>query len=373
MRLGRVFLLLLAAAVISAVYFYGVPPGLPFAGGEQEAKDRERPPTPVVLAQAQSATITLTAESVGDVVARDAVTVSPKVTGRVTEVLFSDGERVETNQILVRLDPAEAMAAVEAAEARASELRQGLDRAEELAESGAGPQATADDRQQQVEGAESQVASARERLEDYNIRAPFAGRLGLRNISVGALVQPGAEIATLDTIDPIEVRFAVPERFLGQIKPDAPVAVATPAFPGEQFTGEVLAIGNRVDPALRTVNIEAEVPNPDGRLLPGMLMNVTVDLGTREDAVVVPPLAVRLQGANHFVFTIENNKAKRIDVEVGQRDPDKVEIVKGLEVGTAVVVQAPQDLNSGQAIQEAREGEQPPPEGAAASAPPPQS
>lgn len=358
-RAVLVVLVVCCAALGGYAAVYGPPAWLAawMPGGGEQGREEERPPTRVVLGEASEADVTITAEAVGDVIARDAVTLSARVTGRLIEILFTDGQRVEKGQILARIDPGEANADVKAAEARAEELRQSVERASELATKGAGPRAVADDRQQQLEAAESNVQSAREVLDDYNVRAPFAGRLGLRDISVGALVQPGTPIATLDTIDPIEVRFALPERYLGQIRPDAPVEVNTPAFPDEGFKGKVLAVGTRVDPALRTVDVEASIPNPDGRILPGMLMNVMVSLGLREDAVVVPSLAVRLQGATHFVFTIEQGKAKRLDVEIGQRDPERVEVVKGLKSGDKVVVEGPQDLNSGQSVQEAKEGE----------------
>ncbi len=309
-------------------------PGAPAEAKEGE-EEREEPPKKVVLAEAGRADIALTLEAVGDTVARESVTVTARVSGRVQEIAFTDGQDVDEGDILVRLDPADAEDQVRVAEAAADEARQAFGRAAQLAEDGTGPRAVANDLQRQAEAAEAQVASARERLDDYNIRAPFAGRLGLRNISLGALIQPGGEVALLDAVDPIEIRFTVPERYLGQIRMGAPVEAASVAFPDERFRGEVTAIASRVDPALRTVTIEASVPNADEKLLPGMLMNVTVETGQREDAVVVPPLAVQIEGASHFVFADGDGKAERVEVRVGQRDADRVEIVEGLEAGGA--------------------------------------
>ncbi|WP_279482836.1 efflux RND transporter periplasmic adaptor subunit [Aureimonas sp. SK2] len=360
-------LLIAAGGLGASSYLYGWPtplaailPGAAAEAGADEA--REEPPTPVVLAEATLADIALTLEAVGDAVARESVTVTARVSGRVQEIAFTDGQDVNEGDILVRLDPADAEDQVRVAEAAADEARQAFGRAARLAEDGTGPRAVANDLQRQAEAAEAQVASARERLDDYNIRAPFAGRLGLRNISLGALIQPGGEVALLDAVDPIEIRFTVPERYLGQVRMGAPVEAASVAFPDERFRGEVTAIASRVDPALRTVTIEASVPNADEKLLPGMLMNVTLEVGQREDAVTVPPLAVQIEGADHFVFAEDDGKAERVAVRVGQRDPDRLEIVEGLEAGRRVVIEGFQDLTSGQAIEvkDAQEGETPP-------------
>ncbi|WP_061933693.1 efflux RND transporter periplasmic adaptor subunit [Aureimonas sp. AU22] len=359
-------LLLVAGGLGAMAYLTGWPAPvaamLPGSGEKTEEASAEEPPTPVVLAEAGLADIALTLESVGDTVARESVTVTARVSGRVTEIAFTDGQDVAEGDILVRLDPADAQDQVRVAEAAAEEARQAFGRASQLAQDGTGPRAVANDLQRQAEAADAEVASARERLDDYNIRAPFAGRLGLRNISLGTLIQPGGEVALLDAVDPIEIRFTVPERYLGQIRMGAPIEAASVAFPDEPFRGEVTAIASRVDPALRTVTIEASVPNGDEKLLPGMLMNVTLQTGQREDAVTVPPLAVQIEGANHFVFAEEDGKAERIEVRVGQRDADRVEIVDGLEAGRRVVVEGFQDLTSGQAIEvkDEAEGDTPP-------------
>ncbi|RIX98452.1 efflux RND transporter periplasmic adaptor subunit [Aureimonas flava] len=359
-------LLLAAGGLAATSYVYGWPAPLaailPGAGERDEETEDAEPPTPVVLAEAGLADIALTLEAVGDTVARESVTVTARVSGRVETIAFTDGQDVAEGDILVRLDPADAQDQVRVAEAAAEEARQAFGRAARLAEDGTGPRAVANDLQRQAEAAEAEVASARERLDDYNIRAPFAGRLGLRNISLGALIQPGGEVAVLDAVDPIEIRFTVPERYLGEIRMGAPMEAASVAFPDERFRGEVTAIATRVDPALRTVLVEASVPNGEEKLLPGMLMNVTLETGQREDAVTVPPIAVQIEGANHFVFAETEGRAERVEVRVGQRDADRVEIVEGLEAGRRVVVEGFQDLASGQAIEprDRSEGDPPP-------------
>ncbi len=369
--------LVAAAGFGGYVALNGWPAGVPSFGLAEAAPSGEQgrdgegggePPAPVVLADVTAADIAITVEAVGDAVARESVVVTSRVSGRVEEIAFTDGQDVSAGDILVRLDPADAEDEVRVAEAAAREALQGFRRAQDLAEREIGPQAVADDLRRQAEAAEAQVASARERLDDYNVRAPFDGRLGLRTISLGALIQPGAEIALLDAIDPIEIRFTVPERFLGEVRQGAKVFATSPAYPERRFAGEVTAIASRVDPALRTVTVEATIPNADEALLPGMLMNVTLELGLKEDATIAPPLAVQLQGASHFLFRVAEGKAERVEVEIGQRAPDGVEIVSGLEPGERVVVEGFQDLQPGQPVEERPPARAPPaPEQAAAS------
>ncbi len=326
--LSTAFAILLVAAggLAATAYGFGWPEPvaalLPGATAEAEAEEREEPPTPVVLAKAGLADIALTLEAVGDTVARESVTVSARVSGRVQEIAFTDGQDVAEGDILVRLDPADAEDQVRVAEAAADEARQAFGRAAQLAQDARAPRpspTTCSGRRKRRKRRSPRRASG----STTTTSAPLRRAPRLRNISLGALIQPGAEVALLDAVDPIEIRFTVPERYLGEIRMGAPVEATSVAFPDERFRGEVTAIASRVDPALRTVMIEASVPNGDEKLLPGMLMNVTVETGQREDAVVVPPLAVQVEGANHFVFAANDGKAERVEVRVGQRDADQ--------------------------------------------------
>jgi membrane fusion protein (multidrug efflux system) len=239
---------------------------------------------------------------------------------------------------------------VAALQAQAAETRQALERAEYLLGRGSGARAPVEDARRRLQGEEARIDAASRRLEDTIIRAPFDGRIGLRDLSVGALVEPGTEIATLDAVSPMAVRFTVPEQQLGEIRLDAEVEARTAAFEADRFTGRVRALGSRVDPALRTIEVEAQIANEGGRLRPGMLMTVTVATRTVPDAVVVPPLAVQVRGEQHFVYRVVEGKAQRAPVRIGGREPERVQIEEGLKAGDEIVVGGVQNVTEGQPV-----------------------
>jgi membrane fusion protein (multidrug efflux system) len=318
--------------------------------GGEERKAQGRPPPAVVLAAAETATVTRTIEAIGSARADESVVLTAKAAGRITAIEFDQGAPVRKDDVLVRLEGSEIQAEIEALKAEAGEIRQTLERAEYLLSRGSGARAPVEDARRRLQGAQARIDAATRRLEDTIIRAPFDGRIGLRDISVGALVEPGREIAVLDTVSPMSVRFTVPEQQIGRIEPGARIEARTSAFPDERFEGEVQALGSRVDPALRTIEVDARLPNPDGRLRPGMLLTVTLATDVVRDAVVVPPLAVQVRGEQHFVYKVVDGKAQRAEVRLGQREPERVQIEEGLAAGDQIVVGGMQSVNDGQPV-----------------------
>ncbi|HEV2560009.1 MAG TPA: efflux RND transporter periplasmic adaptor subunit [Microvirga sp.] len=349
-RKGLAALALLAGAAGGGYAWYRQP-----AGGEQ--RRAERPPPAVVLAPAQSSDITRTIEAVGSTVAAESVVVTAKAPGRIIRIEFKDGDRVAKDQVLIRLEQDEARAELDAQRAEQAEVEQQLARAEELLARGAGPRAPVEDARRRLQAATAQANAAQKRLEDTVVRAPLSGRVGLRNLSVGARVEATTELATVDTVDPIDLRFSVPERYLAQVKPGTRITAQSSAYPDRGFEGDVRAVASRVDPALRTVTVEARLPNPEGALVPGMLMNVSVALEVVPGAVVVPPAAVLVRGEEHFVYRVREGRAERAPVEIGQREPDRLQVVKGLKAGDEIAVEGLANIVDGRPVRAARRGE----------------
>ncbi|MGK7867725.1 efflux RND transporter periplasmic adaptor subunit [Falsiroseomonas sp. E2-1-a20] len=341
---GRRFALAGGALAVLAV---GLAAWLMWPAPDRQADAPAPPPTPVVLATAEAGPLVREIRALGTIVATSSVMLAAEITGRVTELRFEEGAEVAEGEVLVTLDPGPAEAEAQAAQAEAAELEQQLSRSSRLARGGFAPLGDVADLRQRLAGAQARVAAAESRLSQSRIVAPFAGRLGLKQVSVGTLVQAGTPLVPLDAVDPIDLRFAVPEQEAARIAEGAAIRATSTALPGRVFEGEVRIVAPRVDPALRTVIIQARLPNADRALRPGMLMQVVVAAEVVEQAVTVPPRAVVLQGPEQFVFRVEDGIARRTPVRIGQRLPERMEIQDGLMAGAQVVLEGLQGLQDG--------------------------
>jgi membrane fusion protein (multidrug efflux system) len=298
---------------------------------------------------------------VGTVRAYESITVTAKVAGVIGEIGFEEGQKVKAGDVLVQLDAAERRAEIEQAAAEANraealknEVAIKLERAQALRRTGAGTEAQVEDLTAQIKSLESAIASAQAqrkgaeaRLEELTIRAPFAGRVGTRSVSLGAYIAPGTRITSLDDLSRIRLDFAVPENLLGRLQPGLNVNAISAAYPGRTFTGTVSTIDTRVEPATRTVRLTAEFDNPDEALRPGMFLSVSLQVTTKDDAVVVPEEAIVSEGLRHIIYPVKDNKVERRVIRIGQRQNGKVEIVEGLQAGETIVVLGLQRVHPG--------------------------
>ncbi|HSR64411.1 MAG TPA: efflux RND transporter periplasmic adaptor subunit, partial [Xanthomonadaceae bacterium] len=198
------------------------------------------------------------------------------------------------------------------------------------------------------------LAAKRAAVADRTISAPFAGVLGLRQVSPGALVTPGTVITTLDDDSRIKLDFTLPESALSAIAPGQAVSARSDAWPGQAFDGRIAQVDSRVDPDTRAVKARAELPNPDGRLRAGMLLRVQVQLPARQ-ALVVPELAIQQEGEQASVFRVGGDgKADKVPVKLGSRRQGEVEVVSGLEAGDRIVVEGTVKLHPGSRVVEAK-------------------
>lgn len=324
-----------------------------YGGGATAATQRQAPPPPLVEFVIPAAKRVIEkAEAVGTARANESVTLTTRQTGSVSRILFQEGQTVRQGQALVELESRERAADMdsvraEIAQARAvaDEIRQQLDRTRALRATGNAPEARVDQLESQLRAAEgrirqneSRLRAADARLDDFRIVAPFEGRVGLRQVSVGALLQPGTVVTTLDDVRTIKVDFSIPEQFLGVLRQGLAVTATTPAFPGRPFQGTVTAIDTRVDPATRAVRLNATFDNADGALKPGMFLNVGLAVATRENALVLPEDALVAEGARQFVFVVADGRSVRREVQLGLRQQGEVEIREGLAAADQVIV-----------------------------------
>lgn len=349
----RLFSIAAVAAALALGYAWtaGLPP---FAGERNAAAPAAGPRGPqattVAVAPAETTTITDRLSAIGTVRARESVVVTAEASGVVREVLFDHGATVEKGAVLLRLDDAEARAELAAARAELTNAQRAYDRASQLRRNGTIAQPVYDEAAAALESARSAVVLAELTLDKRTVRAPFAGRLGFREVSPGSYLTPGEEITTLDDVAVVYVDFAVPEESLAAVAPGQRVALLSAAHPGVAFAGRVVTVGSRVDPASRQARVRAEVPNGEGRLRPGQMVAVDVSVAERP-ALMVPAAAVVAVGYQHFVFVLdESDRAARRTVRLGTRTGDRVEIVEGLEPGERLVIEGAAKLDGGDAV-----------------------
>jgi len=289
-------------------------------------------------------------EAVGTTRAWEAVNITSETSGRVSAINFKEGQRVEAGHLLVELDAEAEKAQLQELKALRDDAERQLDRSRQLLSSRNVAPARVDELRAALAAANARVNRVESLVEDKQIRAPFAGVVGLREVSLGAVVDDNRVITTLDDLSQLRLDFSVPERFLGQLKTGVPLAARSAAFPDRTFQGSVDEINTRIDPATRSVRVQGRLPNDDGALLPGMFLNVSLVLAERPDAVVIPEQALIPIGDKQYVYVVANDKAERREVTTGVRRRGEVEITRGLTPGEQVVTEGVQRLRDGASV-----------------------
>lgn len=329
--------------------------GLAGPAGAQPAGAGRGPsddPSPVIVAEARLETLADRIEALGTTHASESVAITSDVAEKVVEIRFHDGQAVEAGDVLVVLDKAEEQADLRAAQAELEEARLAYDRYERLEQRQVAAAAELEARRAALESSQAQIAVIRARIDARVLRAPFAGVVGFRRVSLGALVRPGDVISTLDDLDPMRIDFTVPSEHLEALRPGLAVEVRADALAGRRFRGEIASVGTRVDPVTRSVPVRAGVrnPGPPHLLRPGLLMNVELAKEPRE-AVVVPEEAIVPRGSQRAVLVVgEDLRVERRPVETGLRRPGRVEIRAGLAAGERVVTHGAARARPGQRV-----------------------
>ncbi|KPP96744.1 efflux RND transporter periplasmic adaptor subunit [Marinobacter sp. HL-58] len=319
------------------------------AQDDTEDAQTERPASKVNAISPAMEVIRDSVNAVGNLRALDQVELTTEVSGRVVEINLNSGERVSRGQLLLRLDDRQARADLQVAEATLADARRQYERAQRLRTNNSISQSQVDELRTALEVAEAQRESARTRLDNHRIEAPFEGVIGLSDISVGTYLGSGTSVTTLDSTDRMELGFSIPERFLGQIQLGQLVRGASPAYPDEGFQGELVELGTRINELSRTLPVRAVIDNPEGKLRPGQFMSANLTLRERE-ALVIPEQAVMIRGDDKYVFIAEDGVARRVSVTLGSRSPGIVEVSDGLSQDDRVIITGQDRLSSGDRI-----------------------
>jgi membrane fusion protein, multidrug efflux system len=309
-------------------------------------KEMVPPPETVSSARVEQREWVSTRPAIGTLVAVRAVQLGAELPGVVREVGFDSGATVKRGALLVKLDTSTEEAQLASARADASLARLNLDRARRLRQGGANAPADLDAALARAKAAGGAVASLEATIAKKTIRAPFEGRIAIRQVELGQSVGPGAPIASLQSVTPIHVEFSLPQQALAELQVGQRVEVRTDIFPDARWEGEVTTVNPEVDVATRNVRVRATVPNSDGRLRPGMFANVEVLSSGRRPVLVIPATAPIFAPYGDTVFAIEEERsgnaqpkavARQKFVRLGERRGDLVEVVSGLAAGEAIV------------------------------------
>jgi membrane fusion protein (multidrug efflux system) len=346
------FLVALAAVIGGAAYLWLVVG----QGGRDGREGPGQGPVLVTLATVGEREFVDVIEAVGTAKARESIDITAKATETVGAVNFTDGQKVEAGAVIVEMTSREQSADLSAARAALAEATIAYQRTSDLAAKGFASKAQLDAATAARDTAAARVRALESRVADRLIRAPFAGVLGLRKVSVGTLVRPGDIITTLDDVSIIKLDFTVPEAFMGALKDGMTVRVKVAAYPERTFEGKVAGIDTRVDPVSRAVAMRAEIANSDAALRPGMLMTVAL-LKNQRMVLAVPEQSLVPVEDKQFVFVVlPDQTAERREVKIGARQPGFVEITSGLKPGEKVVVEGTLRLRPGATVRVAGEG-----------------
>ena len=319
------------------------------------AQPKAPPAMPVRAVPAKLAPAILETGAVGTLRADEAVMIRPEIAGRIDQIKFAEGQQVRQGSLLVTLDAGETRAQVQSSRVQAELEKQRLERADDLFRKGFSSQQSLDEQRSVHARAAAKLREDQVRLAKSEIRAPFPGVAGLRQVSEGAFVAAGTDIARLEKIDQLKLDFRVPETFLSRIKAGQGVRIAVDSHAGQEFRGAIYALEPAIDEQTRTVLVRARVANADLKLRPGMFARVQVQIAVRDKAIWIPEAAIVPKGQDSFVFQVVHGKAGLVKVQTGARKVGEVEIVKGLAAGDVVVTDGIQKIGPGSAVTVLRE------------------
>lgn len=318
------------------------------------------PPAEVAAVKATSETVPRSASGIGSLAAVQEVTITPEVGGRVTDILFKPGEAVRAGDPLVQLNDAPERADLANYEAQARWAAVSLERAKVLAQRQVGPQQNVDQWQSQLDQARAQILKTQAIIDQKRVKAPFAGRLGVRQVNLGEIVTPTSKVASLVDLHQLYVNFTLPSTMRDQVKLGQEVNVTVDAFPGRDFKAKITTIEPEIRADTRMMTLQATMPNPDELLLPGMFVNAAVVLPPETNRVVLPETAVDYTLYGDSVYLVREDgtspdgkpmlKAVRTPVKTGKRWDGKVAVLSGVKPGDTVVAAGQVKLQDGGAV-----------------------
>lgn len=284
-------------------------------------------------------------EASGTLQSNEEVEIKPEITGRITGLYFKEGVNVTRGALLVKIYDEDLKAQLQKLQLQQELAKTTLQRQENLLKINGISQQDVDVTRNQVSAYAADIEYTKTQLQKTELRAPFNGRLGLRNVSLGAIVSPTTIITTLQQVDPLKIDFSIPEKYRTSIKLGDAVTFRV-AGDNKEYKGSIYAMDPKIDLATRTIRIRAIMPNT-GQLLPGSFARVTLSLRGMPEAIMVPTQAVIPGTRDKKVIVADSGKAKFIVVQTGIRDENNIQITSGLNVGDTVITSGIMQLRAG--------------------------
>ena len=358
-----VALTILGLAILVAVLI--AVKSLQFRAMEEQGRKAVPPPEMVTTAMAQSALWETALTAVGSLVAVQGVTVAAELPGKIVEISFQPGAKALKGDVLIRQDTGSEEAQLSGAVAQTKLTRTVLDRNAAMLPDRIVSQADYDTSLANHEQATAQADNIRTVIGKKTVRAPFGGRLGIRQVNLGQMLREGDPIVTLQSLDPIFINFALPQQHLAQLRFGLPVGITCDALPGFMIDGHITTVNPLVDADTRNIQLQATVANQAEKLLPGMFVNVVVHIPVRKKVLTIPATAVLYAPYGDSVFVVtpappspakgegykEGGKAVRQQfVRLGEKRGDFVAVTDGLKEGETIVSTGVFKLRNGQAV-----------------------
>jgi membrane fusion protein, multidrug efflux system len=295
-------------------------------------------------------------QAVGTLRAVRGADLSAQASGVVDDIEFESGNEVPAGKVLLRLKPNDDFAKLQQLEAAAELAAQTYKRDQEQFAAQAISQATVDTDVSTLKSARAQVAAQRALIEEKIVKAPFAGRLGIRQVDLGQYLTAGTPVVTLQALDPILIDFYLPQQALKQIKIGEAATATVDTYPGVRFSGAIESINSKVDNASRNVQVRASFDNADRRLVPGMFANVAIDAGDATSQITLPQAAITYNPYGNTVYVVKHagggvqDTVQQRFVKLGETRGDQVAVERGVKEGDVVVSAGQMKLRNGSAV-----------------------
>src|SRR3972149_4168142 len=318
-----------------------------------------QPPEPVTTARVISVSWETVLPSIGSLTAVQGVTIATELPGKVVKIVFTPGSRIKKGNLLLRLDTSSEEVQLTGTEASLTLSSRNLSRAKSLIAEEMISQSQLDTAQANFQQAQAAVDNLRSQIAKKTVRAPFSGRLGIRQINLGQSLREGAAIVSLQTLSPIYVDFQLPQQYLNQVRQGLPVRVTADGLPDRQLTGKITAINPQVNVATRSIGVQATLQNAEELLRPGMFVSIEVVLPKLQTVLSIPATAVLYAPFGDSVFIIEEKQTedgkkylalRQQFIRLGEKRGDFVSVLSGLNAGESVVSTGVFKLRNGQVV-----------------------